>query len=625
MKKYIPLHVHTHYSLLDGLSKPSDIVKRCQNIGVSSCAITDHGSISGTVQFYSKLKQNGIKPILGCELYVPQKDSKEKNRENGKLDHLVVLSKNLAGWKTLIKIVSESNNPERYYHKPRIDIDTLGDLLDGNLVAITGHLGSTLARQIIPGDKINDDWKKKGQDHISKLTNAFGTGNVFLEAQLIDKEMNPSQVELTDCIRTLGGLMDTKVICTPDAHYAKQSDAVDQRILLCNNMKITLSQINHKLQNGQDVPLSCFFNSDKYYIPSPEEMAELHTQEEIENTIYVDSMCEEYDILSQPILPPFNYPDKYNSDSDFLRDLCRSGWRHNKLNSLSQEDQDKYVKRLKYEFDVLHGAGLSSYFLIVQDIVNHIKENKWLPGPGRGSAAGCLVSYLLGITAIDPMQYGLIFDRFYNAGRNTKDRVSMPYIDIDVPIDKREHIIEYIKSTYGNDKVSQMLTFNTMKGRGALKDVLRAYGNLAFEDMNKITKNIPDEAKISDELQEMKKEYGEASIIKWALENRSNDLKEWCHLDEEGKLNGPLAKRFEQAIRLEGTKTNQSKHAAGVVIAPEALTNICPMVYDTKNKNLIAGMEMQDLENIGVIKFDILGVAVLDKIMNISDMLKQGV
>jgi len=625
MKKYIPLHVHTHYSLLDGLSKPSDIVKRCQNIGVSSCAITDHGSISGTVQFYSKLKQNGIKPILGCELYVPQKDSKEKNRENGKLDHLVVLSKNLAGWKTLIKIVSESNNPERYYHKPRIDIDTLGDLLDGNLVAITGHLGSTLARQIIPGDKINDDWKKKGQDHISKLTNAFGTGNVFLEAQLIDKEMNPSQVELTDCIRTLGGLMDTKVICTPDAHYAKQSDAVDQRILLCNNMKITLSQINHKLQNGQDVPLSCFFNSDKYYIPSPEEMAELHTQEEIENTIYVDSMCEEYDILSQPILPPFNYPDKYNSDSDFLRDLCRSGWRHNKLNSLSQEDQDKYVKRLKYEFDVLHGAGLSSYFLIVQDIVNHIKENKWLPGPGRGSAAGCLVSYLLGITAIDPMQYGLIFDRFYNAGRNTKDRVSMPDIDIDVPIDKREHIIEYIKSTYGNDKVSQMLTFNTMKGRGALKDVLRAYGNLAFEDMNKITKNIPDEAKISDELQEMKKEYGEASIIKWALENRSNDLKEWCHLDEEGKLNGPLAKRFEQAIRLEGTKTNQSKHAAGVVIAPEALTNICPMVYDTKNKNLIAGMEMQDLENIGVIKFDILGVAVLDKIMNISDMLKQGV
>jgi DNA polymerase-3 subunit alpha len=627
MKNYIPLHVHTHYSLLDGLSKPKDIVDRCQNIGVKSCAITDHGSISGTVQFYSELKKNNIKPILGCELYISQLDSKEKNKSNSKLDHLVVLAKNLKGWKTLIKIVSESNNPDRYYHKPRIDIDALGDLLDGNIVAITGHLGSTLARQIMPDNtnKICDEWKKKGEDHISKLTNAFGTGNVFLEAQLIDKQINPAQIELTDCIRSLGNLMNTKVICTPDAHYAKQSDAVDQRILLCNNMKTTLSQINYKLQSGHPIPLSCFFNSDKYYIPSPEEMSKLHSEEEIENTIYVDSLCEDYDILSQPILPPFNYPKKYESDSDYLRDLCRAGWKNHKLNKLTKEEQDQYVKRLKYEFDVLHGANLSSYFLIVQDIVNHIRESKWLPGPGRGSAAGCLVSYLLGITSIDPMKYDLLFDRFYNAGRNTKDRVSMPDIDIDVPIDKRESIIEYIKKTYGENKVSQMLTFNTMKGRGALKDVLRAYGNLSFEDMNKITKNIPDEAKISDELQEMKKEYGEASIIKWALENKSKDLKEWCSIDSDGSLNGPLSKRFEQAIRLEGTKTNQSKHAAGVVIAPEILTNICPMVYDTKNKNLIAGMEMQDLESIGVIKFDILGVAVLDKIMNISDMLKEGV
>ena len=625
MKNYIPLHVHTHYSLLDGLSKPSDIVKRCQNIGVGSCAITDHGSISGTVQFYSHLKQNNIKPILGCELYISKGCSKAKNKDNSRLEHLVVLAKNLEGWKTLIKVVSETNNPDRYYHKPRIDLDTLGDLLDNNIVAITGHLGSTLANRLITEDKIDESWRKHGQDHVDKLTDVFGKGNVFLEAQLIDKEMNPIQTELTECIRTIGSLTGAKVICTPDAHYAKQSDAVDQRILLCNNMKTTLSQINHKLQMNMQVPLSCFFNSDKYYIPSPEEMASLHTEEEIENTIYVDSLCEDYNILSQPILPPFDYPKQYSSDSDYLRDLCRTGWRNHKLNNLPKEDQDQYVKRLKYEFDVLHGANLSSYFLIVQDIVSHIRKSNWLPGPGRGSAAGCLVSYLLGITSIDPMKYDLLFDRFYNAGRNTKDRVSMPDIDIDVPIDKRENIIEYIKKTYGEDRVSQMLTFNTMKGRGALKDVLRAYGNLSFEDMNKITKNIPDEAKISDELQEMKKEYGEASIIKWALENRAKDLKEWCSVDNEGNLTGPLAKRFEQAIRLEGTKTNQSKHAAGVVIAPEKLTNICPMVYDTKNKNLIAGMEMQDLENIGVIKFDILGVAVLDKIMNISDMLKQGV
>jgi DNA polymerase-3 subunit alpha len=626
MKHYIPLHVHTHYSLLDGLSKSKDIVKRCKDIGVQSCAITDHGSISGTVQFYSELKKNNIKPILGCELYISKGCSKDKSKDNSKLEHLVILAKNLSGWKTLIKVVSESNNPDRYYHKPRLDLDTLGELLNGNLIAITGHLGSTLANKIVTDDnKIEDSWKSYGNDHISKLIDVFGKGNVFLEAQLIDQEVNPIQKELTECIRSLGKLSDTKVICTPDAHYAKQSDAVDQRILLCNNMKTTLSQVHHKLQKNMTVPLSCFFNSDKYYIPSPEEMYDLHTEEEIENTIYVDSLCEEYNILSQPILPPFNYPEKYKSDSDYLRDLCRQGWRNHALNSLSKEDQQKYVDRLKYEFDVLHGANLSSYFLIVQDIVNYIRKSNWLPGPGRGSAAGCLVSYLLGITSIDPMKYELLFDRFYNAGRNTKDRVSMPDIDIDVPIDKRENIIGYIKNTYGDDKVSQMITFNTMKGRGALKDVLRAYGNISFEDMNKITKHIPDEAKISDELEEMKKEYGEASIIKWALENRPKDLKEWCFIEDDGSLSGPLSKRFEQAIRLEGTKTNQSKHAAGVVIAPEILTNICPMVYDTKNKNLIAGMEMQDLENIGVIKFDILGVAVLDKIMNISDMLKQGV
>ena len=197
----------------------------------------------------------------------------------------------------------------------------------------------------------------------------------------------------------------------------------------------------------------------------------------------------------------------------------------------------------------------------------------------------------------------------------------MPDIDVDVPINKRETIIEYIRNKYGSDKVSQMITFNTIKGRGALKDVLRVYGNISFDEMNTITKNIPDEAKIADDLQEMKEETGEASIIRWALENSPEKLKEWCHLDEKNELQGPLAKRFEQAIRLEGTKSNQSRHAAGIAISADPLHTICPMVYDSKNKQLIAGMEMQDLEAIGVIKFDILGVAMLDKIMTIKDIL----
>ena len=217
-----------------------------------------------------------------------------------------------------------------------------------------------------------------------------------------------------------------------------------------------------------------------------------------------------------------------------------------------------------------------------------------------------------------------MFDRFYNAGRNTADHISMPDIDVDVPINKREDIIKYIKDKYGHDKVSQMITFNTIKGRGALKDVLRVYGNISFEEMNKITKNIPDEAKIADELQTMKDETGEASIIRWALENNGDKLKEWCYLDKEGELQGPLAKRFEQAIRLEGVKSNQSKHAAGIAISSKPLGEICPMVYDSRNKQMIAGMEMQDLESIGIIKFDILGVAMLDKIMTIQNLLQNG-
>jgi len=201
----------------------------------------------------------------------------------------------------------------------------------------------------------------------------------------------------------------------------------------------------------------------------------------------------------------------------------------------------------------------------------------------------------------------------------------MPDIDVDVPINKREEIIEYIKEKYGQNRVSQMITYNTMKGRGALKEVLRVYDNISFEEMNTITKYIPDEAKIADELQEMKEDTGEASIIRWALENNVDKLKEWCYINEDdGSLSGPLAKRFEQAIRLEGTKSNQSKHAAGVVIGNDDLNNICPMIYDSKNHQKIAGMEMQDLESLGVIKFDILGVAMLDKIMDISYSLNNG-
>jgi DNA polymerase-3 subunit alpha len=611
------------YSLLDGLSKPSQIADRCKEINVKSCALTDHGNIAGAIKFYSEMKKNGIKPILGCELYICDQDASIQEKTNKSLSHLLVLAKNLAGWKNLIQIVSESNRPEFYYHKPRLDLNRLKNLVNGNLIGICGHLGSTIADKLVDNNQIVGDWSNIGKKYINTFIDIFGHGNFFLESQLMDKDNIALQIQLSDCIRELGRINNVKVVCTPDAHYCRKSDAVDQRILLCNNLKTTFPEINRKIANNQDVPLEAFFASDNFHILSQEEMGVLHTTQEIENTNYVDSMCEEYDILSKPNLPPFSCPKGYN-DAEYLRQLCRNGWKQKIADNIPEQEQSVYVDRIKYELSVLQGANLSSYFLIVQDIVNYVRDHNWLPGPGRGSAAGCLVSYLIGITNIDPIKYNLMFDRFYNAGRNTTNHISMPDIDVDVPIDKREQVIQYIKNQYGNDKVSQMITFNTIKGRGALKDVLRVYGHISFDEMNQITKNIPDEAKIADELQEMKEETGEASIIRWALENNSDKLKEWCWIDENNELQGPLAKRFEQAIRLEGTKSNQSKHAAGIAISSDPLKDICPMVYDSKNEQMIAGMEMQDLESIGIIKFDILGVAMLDKIMTIQQLLKTG-
>ncbi len=602
---------------MDGLSKPAQIAQRCSEIGVKSCALTDHGTISGAVQFYQKMTSIGVKPILGCELYISHNDSKIKNKDNHRLSHFIVLAKNYEGWRSLIKIVSACNDPDRFYHKPRISLTELADYLNGNILGICGHLGSYLPNLLI--DKDATESKKIGIDFVSQMKEIFGNDNFFLESQLMDQQHIPVQKELTEFIRDLSKITKTKIICTPDAHYCRKEDSADQRILLCNNLKTTLANINKKILNNEDAPMSCFFKSDNYHILSPEEIINIHTEEEIDNTNYVDSLCEEYSILHKPMLPQFKCPNGYNPD-EYLRELCRTGWKEKIANIIPKDKQQEYVDRVKNELDILQGAGLSSYFLIVQDIVNFVRHNNWLPGNGRGSAAGCLVSYLIGITGIDPIKYDLLFERFFNAARSN----AMPDIDVDVPINKRENIIQYIKDTYGHNKVSQMITFNTMKGRGALKEVLRVYDNISFEEMNRITKYIPDEAKIADELQEMKEETGEASIIRWALENNVDKLKEWCYLNDDGVLSGPMAKRFEQAIRLEGTKSNQSKHAAGVAISSQELSEVCPMIYDSKNHQKIAGMEMQDLESLGVIKFDILGIALLDKIMNISDILKYG-
>jgi len=610
---YIPLHVHSHFSLLDGLSTLKRITERITDIDSEGCALTDHGNIAGAIQFLFKMKEAGKKPVLGCELYICDDHATNQTPENRSLTHLPVLAKNDRGWKQLLKIIAKSNDPQHFYHKPRLSLEQLAIHLDGNIIGFSGHLGSHVSNAI-------EAFGKEGGIQTAKaLQLIFGEDNFFLEVQLMDAANTPKQKEIVAIVREISGLLKIPLIATPDAHYAYKKDAIDQRILLCSNMHVTMKQ-----GLSPDFMLNTFFKSDNFHIPSHEEMVAYgHTEEELANTNKILDRVEEYhEILHKPLLREFDSPHQRTPD-EHLKQLCRDGWAEKIQHIIPKDKQQEYVGRVEYELGILQGAGLSSYFLIVVDIINYVKRMNWLPGPGRGSAAGCLVSYLINITEIDPIKYGLIFERFYNSGRNTTERISMPDIDIDVPVCHREEVIEYIKKKYGEEYVAQIVTYQTMMGAKAIKEVLRAYGEVSAEEMNRITKNIPDKNKISDELQKMKEARGESSVLQWCLENRQSKFKEWCSVDEEGNLEGPLAEQFAQAIRLEGTKAAQSRHPAGVVIAPKPLSEICPMVYDTKHKQLVAGWEMDDMETVGILKFDVLATAVLDKISYIETLLNK--
>jgi DNA polymerase-3 subunit alpha len=333
--------------------------------------------------------------------------------------------------------------------------------------------------------------------------------------------------------------------------------------------------------------------------------------------------CENYTILSQPMLPEFETPNG-ESEGDYLRHLAREGWMRLLHEKVKDEDKKKqYGDQFRHEFSVIEEANLFGYFLIVWDIVDFVvNRSGWMAGPGRGSAAGCLISYLLGITQIDPIEFDLLFERFYNAGRNTEDHISLPDIDIDVPGDKRDEIIDYLKDKYGGDRVSQMLTFGRLQGRSAIKEVLRVTEACSFAEMNHITKSIPNEADISDQLALMDED--ERSIIRWALMNDpEEDLIDYCQINDRGELDGEYAEYFRQAIEIEGTFKTQGKHPAGVVISLEPLHLVCPMVDTKSSDDKIAGLEMADLEALGHVKFDVLAINLLDKLMYVKELINE--
>jgi DNA polymerase-3 subunit alpha len=407
----------------------------------------------------------------------------------------------------------------------------------------------------------------------------------------------------------------------PHSYYVEKTDARLHRILLCSEMKTTLPKIQKIIKTDSAFPNEhldklVYFTQDDFYVKDKEESNGLNTKEL--ESIY--NQCEDYDILNKPILPKFECPGKL-SEEEYLKELCRKGWKSLLLDKgkvAKEEDKQKYLDRFKEEFDVIKGANLFGYFLIVRDIIEYVNSMGWLSGPGRGSAAGCLISYLIGITKIDPLEFDLLFARFYNAGRNSADHISLPDIDIDIPGTKRDEIIGYLKKKYGNERVSQMLTFGRLQGKSAIKEILRINEACSFAEMNAISNCIPDEAKISDQLAEM--DDDERSIIKWALIHNSDELKDFCRLTEDGKLEGEYAEYFDQAIQLEGTFKTQGKHAAGVVISAEPLHEVCPMVKQKGSSEKVAGLEMADLEALGHVKFDVLGINLLDKIMKIEEL-----
>lgn len=442
-KTYFPLHVHSDNSLLDGLSKPSQIARRCKDVGLPGSAITDHGNVSCAVSFISAMNKMELKPIIGCEMYICEQDASIREKGNGALNHLVVLAKNKKGWEQLIKATSESNKPENFYRKPRLSIEQLSNFADGNLIAFSGHLGSRLSNDVFSDIKkscdcktenqakktTNEDWVYRGTKTIEKLKNAFGKDNFFIEIQLIDGKRVPAMRVLASGLRYLAKKTNTKTIGTPDAHYAKKSDAIDQRILLCSSLNLTFNEVYQKINRGENVGLSSFFASDNYHIPSYEEMIQYgNTENELENTLLIADFCDTYELSAPPMLPKFSCPGGLKSN-EYMIQLLKKGWKElypkiKRVIDTSSHTEQEYIDRLKMEMEVLMEAGLADYFLVVRDIIKWARNQEQLTGAGRGSAAGSLVLYLLGVTHIDPIEFNLLFERFYNSARNIPKHVS---------------------------------------------------------------------------------------------------------------------------------------------------------------------------------------------------------
>jgi DNA polymerase-3 subunit alpha len=565
---FVHLHVHTEYSLLDGSGKIPDLIAKTKELGMKSIAITDHGVMYGCVDFYQEAKAQGIKPIIGCEIYVAAKSMYDKtNNKENETHHLVLLVKNEAGYQNLMKIVSNASI-EGFYYKPRVDHNYLRAHSEG-LIATSACLGGEVQSHLANGDK------SKAAEIALMYKDIFKEG-FYLELQNhgIDQQLSVNE-ELVK----LSEELDIPLICTNDVHYINKEDSKAHDILLCVQTGKTVDEENRMR-----------YPSDEFYLKSPEEMHKIfsYVPEALTNTAKIAEQCSfdyEFHVSKLPKFPLSEGVDPY----EYLREVCYKGLKE-RYSELTKELTD----RLDYELGVIKNMGYVDYFLIVWDFIRFANESKIATGAGRGSAAGSLVAYTLGITKIDPLKYGLIFERFLNP-----DRISMPDIDSDFCYERRQEVIDYVVEKYGVNNVSQIITFGTMAARACIRDVGRAM-NYSYSEVDKIAKMIPTMLGIT---------------INKALEINP-ELKSAYEDDERVKELIDVAKSLEGLPRHSGT------HAAGVVIASQPLVNYVPM---QKNEgSIVAQFPMGTLEELGLLKMDFLGLRTLTVMRDAVEMIKTG-
>lgn len=568
---------HSDYSLRSSSIKIKKLVSRAKELGFTHLALTDYG-MSGCVELYEACIAAEITPVMGFKIQITRGPS----IEHGKCDTLILLAKNREGWLRLLEIIRESYREENYDKKngvPHLELNSIYDLYDGNFYILDGYFDSVFFNTV--GLVVDKEKHLVIESYYKNMSDIFGSDYVIVNDDITEED------KAFNTLLEDEGITVNKVV---NPYYLEEKDAEDHYIFLSlkYNMNIPTCKKFPECQR--------FFNHHEYYLK--------------ESGLNLE--FESYNILGPPKIPRFTCPDGL-SEEEYLVKLAREGWSRIKDNLAA--DKKVYGDRVKAEMEVFLEFGLSGYMLITWDWINWAKDKGILIGHGRGSVVGSLVAYLLRIIEVDPIKYNLFFERFMNKGRMSKDHISLPDIDTDVPPQHRPEIIEYLQNKYGTECISHIATFSKLQGKAALKAVLKAHSACPLQQMDHISKLITDENKINDELAE-----GDIkSALLYSIIN-NKELHEYVQYSE-GKFYGEYAKYFEQALRIEGCYQSMGVHAAGVIICGEPISNIAPIAISNQGEYIVA-LDKVDAEKIGLVKFDILVTDVLIKLMYINELLR---